>query len=69
MQRQRRELDVSVKLNADEFLKRLKTLRSSEVATSHSHLASDDDAILGVRMGQVFALAKECTDMLPACRV
>lgn len=51
-------------LKADEFLKKLKTLRSSEVAQSHSHLASDDeDLILGVRMGQVFALAKEFMGM------
>ena len=35
-------------------------MRSPAVAKSHSHLASnEDDAILGVRMGQVFALAKE----------
>lgn len=55
---------MPAKLNADEFLKRLKVLRSSAVANSHSHLASDnDDAILGVRMGQVFALAKEFMDM------
>ncbi len=50
-------------MNADEFLKKLKGLRSPTVAKSHSHLASDDDAILGVRMGQVFALAKESMDM------
>jgi 3-methyladenine DNA glycosylase AlkD len=47
-------------MNADEFLRKLKTLRSPDVAKSHRHLASDDgDAILGVRMGQVFSLAKE----------
>jgi len=51
-------------MNADEFLKRLKKLRSPAVAKSHGNLASDeDDAILGVRMGQVFALAKEFMDM------
>jgi hypothetical protein len=45
---------------AVEFLRRLKALRSPGVAKSHRHLASDgEDAILGVRMGQVFALAKE----------
>ena len=55
---------MSVKMNADEFLKRLRGLRSSSVATSHDHLASDDDdIILGVRMGQVFALAKEFIEM------
>ncbi|MCI0549997.1 MAG: DNA alkylation repair protein, partial [Anaerolineae bacterium] len=51
-------------MNSDEFLKRLKVLRSPAVAKSHSNLASDkDDTILGVRMGQVFALAKEFMDM------
>ena len=51
-------------MNTDVFLKRLKTLRSPAVAKSQSHLASDkDDPILGVRMGQVFALAKEFMDM------
>ena len=51
-------------MNADVFLKRLKALRSPAVAKSHSHLASnEDDAILGIRMGQVFALAKEFIDM------
>jgi 3-methyladenine DNA glycosylase AlkD len=51
-------------MNADEFLKRLKALRSSAVAKSHGNLAADmEDIILGVRMGQVFALAKEAMDM------
>ena len=51
-------------MNADIFLKRLKELRSPAVATSHGHLASnEDDAILGIRMGQVFALAKEFMNM------
>jgi 3-methyladenine DNA glycosylase AlkD len=55
---------MPVKLTADDFLKRLKALRSPAVAESHSHLASDrDDVIVGVRMGQVFALAKEFIDM------
>ena len=51
-------------MNADIFLKRLKALRSPAIAKSHGHLASnEDDAILGIRMGQVFALAKEFIDM------
>ena len=51
-------------MNADEFFKKLKTLRSPAVAKSHGNLAADkDDTILGVRMGQVFALAKEFMDM------
>jgi 3-methyladenine DNA glycosylase AlkD len=45
---------------AKQFVDRLKALRSPEAAKAHSHLASDkQDAIMGVRMGQVFALAKE----------
>lgn len=45
---------------ADEFVKQLKKLGSSAVAKTHSHLATDkDDVIIGVKMGQVFALAKE----------
>ena len=54
---------MPAKLNADVFLKRLKALRSPAVAKSHSHLAGDEgNSILGVRMGQVFALAKEFMD-------
>ena len=54
---------MPVKLTTDEFLKRLKALRSPAVAKSHNHLASDDSAVLGIRMGQVFALAKEFMNM------
>ena len=51
-------------MTAQTFLKRLKALRSPAVAKSHSHLASgEDDVIIGVRMGQVFALAKEFMSM------
>ena len=51
-------------MNADVFLKRLKALRLPAVAKSHGHLASnEDDAILGVSMGQLFALAKEFMNM------
>ncbi len=51
-------------MNAGVFLKRLKALRSPAIAKSHGHLASnEDDAIFGIRMGQVFALAKEFMDM------
>ena len=57
-------MSMAVKLNAQEFLERLDALRSSKVADSHKHLASDrEDVILGVRMGQVFALAKEFMEM------
>ena len=51
-------------LNAKQFIERLRAFSSSKAAKSHSHLASDkDDAIIGVRMGQIFALAKEFVDM------
>ena len=51
-------------MNADKFLKKLKALRASAVAESHGNLAADQhDVILGVRMGQVFALAKEFMNM------
>lgn len=51
-------------MNANEFLKKLKALRSPAVAKSHGNLAADNaDVILGVRMGQVFALAKEYMNM------
>ena len=46
-------------MNANEFLRKLKALRSPAVAKSHDHLASEGSSVLGVRMGQVFALAKE----------
>jgi 3-methyladenine DNA glycosylase AlkD len=51
---------------ARQFVERLKALHSPQAAQAHRHLASDDrDVILGVRMGQVFALAKEFTDLPP----
>lgn len=54
------------KSSADQFIKKLKTFRSPKAAKSHSHLAADaDDIIMGVRMGQVFALAKEFIEMPP----
>jgi 3-methyladenine DNA glycosylase AlkD len=47
-------------LSAEKFAKKLKSYRSPEAARSHRHLASNEnDIIMGVRMGQVFALAKE----------
>lgn len=49
---------------ARQFEKRLQTLRAPQVAKAHDHLVSDDgDVILGVRMGQVFTLAKEFINM------
>jgi 3-methyladenine DNA glycosylase AlkD len=58
------QADKKESMTADLFVKILKALRSAEAANSHSHLASDqEDVIMGVRMGQVFALAKEAIDM------
>lgn len=55
---------MSANLTAEQFIKKLKPLRSAEVAKSHGNLAADEnDILLGVRMGQVFALAKEFVDM------
>lgn len=51
-------------LTAEQFLKKLKSLSSSSTAKSHGHLAADkEDVIIGVRMGQIFALAKEYMSM------
>ena len=50
-------------MNAKQFLERLKALRSPTVAKLHDHLATKESEILGVRMGQVFALAKEFMNM------
>lgn len=55
---------MSTARTAESFLSKLRSYRSPEVARSHHHLASgEDDQIIGVRMGQVFALAKEFMDM------
>ena len=55
---------METKIGAAQFSKRLKALRSPGTAKAHGHLASDgEDVIMGVRMGQVFALAKEFMDM------
>ena len=52
-----------IELTAKQFIKRLDALRSPQAAKSHGHLAADkDDKIMGVRMGQIFALAKEFMD-------
>ena len=55
---------MALKLTANEFVKRLKPLRSTATAKFHAHISADkDDQIIGVRMGQVFALAKEYMHM------
>ena len=51
-------------LTAKQFIKRLEALRSPQAAKSHEHLTSDkQDQIMNVRMGQIFALAKEFMNM------
>ncbi len=58
------QADKKESITAEQFVKRLKALRSAEAAKAHSHLTSDqEDVIIGVRMGQVFALAKESIHM------
>lgn len=55
---------MSSQRTAEQFMKKLKPLRSAEVAKSHGNLAANEnDMILGVSMGQVFALTKEFMDM------
>ena len=51
---------TKVELTAKQFVKKLEALRSPQAAKAHGHLASDkQDGIMGVRMGHIFALAKE----------
>ena len=53
-------------MNAQHFIERLETYRSPEQLEKQQHLKSDEsDELLGVRMGQVFALAKEFIEMPP----
>ena len=55
---------TQVELTAKQFVQKLEALRSLQAAKDHGHLASDkDDKIMGVRMGQIFALAKEFMDI------
>jgi 3-methyladenine DNA glycosylase AlkD len=59
-----KKASTSVQLTAKQFLERLKALSNPKAAKSHGHLAGDkNDRIIGVRMGQVFALAKEFMTM------
>jgi len=51
-------------LTAKEFIEKLKTYHSPQGVEANDHLAAEqDDISIGVRMGQVFALAKESIDM------
>src|SRR5215212_7621795 len=55
---------MSSRMDAEQFIKKLKTHRPVSKSEGHSHLASNtEDIVWGVRMGQVFALAKEFIDM------
>jgi 3-methyladenine DNA glycosylase AlkD len=53
-------------ITAERFVERLAAHRSPEQLEKHQHLKSgESDEIIGVRMGQIFALAKEFIDMPP----
>lgn len=55
---------MSTDFSAERFVERLEAHRSPEQLGKYQHLKSGEgDEILGVRMGQVFALAKEFIDM------
>lgn len=54
----------TLELTAKQFIERLKTLSSKQVEKSNAVLAADKtDGIMGVRMGHIFALAKEFMNM------
>jgi 3-methyladenine DNA glycosylase AlkD len=56
---------MAARLTASEFIKRLKAQGSPEKRASYerSLRSSDDDRFVGVRMGDVFALAKEFIEL------
>jgi 3-methyladenine DNA glycosylase AlkD len=57
---------MGTEINAEQFIVKLESYRSPEQLEKHRHLKSNEsDEILGVRMGQVFALAKEFMEMPP----
>jgi 3-methyladenine DNA glycosylase AlkD len=58
---------MATDVTAARFVERLETYRSPEEQKKYerSFKPGDDDAFIGVRMGQVFALAKEFIDMSP----
>jgi 3-methyladenine DNA glycosylase AlkD len=58
---------MPAELNAERFVEKLRTYRSIEKQKDYesSFKPGEDDEFLGVRMGQVFALAKEFIDMPP----
>ena len=51
-------------MTAKAFVEKLKTFHSPQAVEANDHLAADqEDVSIGVRMGQVFALAKEFMNM------
>lgn len=58
---------MSANLNADQFVRKLKSHQSAEKRKAYERAfktgRSDGNTFIGVRMGQVFALAKEFMDM------
>jgi hypothetical protein len=60
---------VATEFTADEFIERLERLRPpdrSEAEEARAPESGPTDTYIGVRMGDVFALAKECMNMAPA---
>ena len=58
---------MSMDITAERFVDRLEAYRSPEQLVKLQNLkSSEDDVILGVRIGQVFALAKEFIEMPPS---
>jgi 3-methyladenine DNA glycosylase AlkD len=57
---------MPARISAEQFVERLEAYRSPDQIEKYQNLKSDEgDEILGVRMGQVFALAKEFMEMPP----
>src|SRR5262249_9684132 len=68
----KRALDMKAAINAEQFVKKLKSYRSPEELKkiqryfkSGEGQYGEGDEFMGVRMGQVFALAKEFIEMPP----
>src|SRR6267378_3984570 len=64
-------VSISPEINAKSFIERLKTLQSATELKKIKHYFKSDegeygegDKFMGVRMGQVFALAKEFSGMM-----
>lgn len=69
----RADMTMSKELNAKQFIERIKARRSPEEAKKYLRYFKtgkgeygEGDKFIGVRMGQVFALAKEFIDMPPS---